>query len=172
MAAHLALAGKWEEKARTKVGSLPLSLDQLADVGRLAGLELRAARRARSLLVVGPGPRGLADPHSPAATRRGVSWRLSARRPSWVSRMGSKLGGFGLSAAGAWVAGVALDVGGGPDSATGWLTAFALLAAGGCSAQRSWSAANLAPSASRRFAIRTTRSTSSPTDKFRLGERR
>ena len=38
--------------------------------------------------------------------------------------------GFGLSAAGAWVTGVALDAGGGPGSASGWLAAFAVLAAG------------------------------------------
>src|SRR5262249_31741382 len=38
--------------------------------------------------------------------------------------------GFGLSAAGAWAVGVALDTAGGPDSVTGWLTAFAVLAAG------------------------------------------
>jgi len=38
--------------------------------------------------------------------------------------------GFGLSAAGAWAAGVALDIGGGPATASGWLTAFAVLAAG------------------------------------------
>ena len=38
--------------------------------------------------------------------------------------------GFGLSAAGAWAAGVALDAGGGPASPSGWLAAFAVLAAG------------------------------------------
>jgi predicted MFS family arabinose efflux permease len=38
--------------------------------------------------------------------------------------------GFGLSAAGAWAAGAALDAGGGPASASGWLAAFAVLAAG------------------------------------------
>ena len=38
--------------------------------------------------------------------------------------------GFGLSAAGAWAAGVALDVGGGPASPSGWLAVFAVLAAG------------------------------------------
>jgi predicted MFS family arabinose efflux permease len=38
--------------------------------------------------------------------------------------------GFGLSAAGAWAVGVALDAGGGPASSTGWMTAFAVLAAG------------------------------------------
>ena len=38
--------------------------------------------------------------------------------------------GFGLSAVGAWSMGVALDLGGGPESATGWFTAFALLAVG------------------------------------------
>ena len=37
--------------------------------------------------------------------------------------------GFGLSAAGAWATGVAIDAGGGPASASGWLAAFALLAA-------------------------------------------
>ena len=38
--------------------------------------------------------------------------------------------GFGLSAAGAWGLGVALDAAGGPTSASGWLAAFCLLAAG------------------------------------------
>jgi hypothetical protein len=36
--------------------------------------------------------------------------------------------GFGLSALGAWGAGVALDVAGGPDSPSGWLAVFVLLA--------------------------------------------
>jgi MFS family permease len=39
--------------------------------------------------------------------------------------------GFGLSAAGAWAIGVALDAGGGMDSARGWLLAFLVMAAGG-----------------------------------------
>lgn len=38
--------------------------------------------------------------------------------------------GFGLSAAGGWAVGVALDVGGGPGTDTGWLTAFLVMAAG------------------------------------------
>ena len=38
--------------------------------------------------------------------------------------------GFGLSAAGAWATGVALDAAGGPASASGWRAAFAVLAAG------------------------------------------
>jgi hypothetical protein len=38
--------------------------------------------------------------------------------------------GFGLSAAGAWAAGIALDAGGGPTSASGWTAAFGLLAVG------------------------------------------
>jgi predicted MFS family arabinose efflux permease len=38
--------------------------------------------------------------------------------------------GFGLSAAGAWATGVAIDAAGGPASASGWLAAFAVLAAG------------------------------------------
>ena len=35
--------------------------------------------------------------------------------------------GFGLSALGAWAAGVTLDLAGGPDTASGWLAVFALL---------------------------------------------
>ena len=35
--------------------------------------------------------------------------------------------GFGLSALGAWAAGVTLDLAGGPDAAAGWLAVFALL---------------------------------------------
>lgn len=38
--------------------------------------------------------------------------------------------GFGLSAAGAWATGAALDLAGGPQSASGWLLAFIVLAAG------------------------------------------
>ncbi len=38
--------------------------------------------------------------------------------------------GFGLSAAGAWAAGIALDAGGGSASPSGWLAVFAVLAAG------------------------------------------
>jgi MFS family permease len=37
--------------------------------------------------------------------------------------------GFGLSAAGAWAAGVALDAGGGTENPTGWLLMFVLMAA-------------------------------------------
>lgn len=38
--------------------------------------------------------------------------------------------GFGLSAAGAWGTGLALDLAGGPQSASGWLSAFLVLAVG------------------------------------------
>ena len=38
--------------------------------------------------------------------------------------------GFGLSAAGSWAAGIALDAAGGPASTSGWLAAFSVLAAG------------------------------------------
>jgi hypothetical protein len=38
--------------------------------------------------------------------------------------------GFGLSAAGAWTTGLALDFAGGPQSAEGWLLVFMVLAAG------------------------------------------
>jgi MFS family permease len=39
--------------------------------------------------------------------------------------------GFGLSAAGAWAIGVALDAGGGMQTSNGWLVAFLVMAAGG-----------------------------------------
>jgi MFS family permease len=39
--------------------------------------------------------------------------------------------GFGLSAVGGWAVGVALDAGGGMDTATGWLIAFLVMATGG-----------------------------------------
>lgn len=39
--------------------------------------------------------------------------------------------GFGLSAVGAWAIGVALDAGGGMDTASGWLVAFVVMAVGG-----------------------------------------
>jgi cyanate permease len=39
--------------------------------------------------------------------------------------------GFGLSAAGAWAIGVALDAGGGMETSNGWRVAFLVMAAGG-----------------------------------------
>ncbi len=39
--------------------------------------------------------------------------------------------GFGLSAAGGWAVGIAIDAGGGMSSATGWLAAFLVMAIGG-----------------------------------------
>jgi hypothetical protein len=39
--------------------------------------------------------------------------------------------GFGLTAAGGWAVGVALDAGGGIDSPSGWSAGFVLMAAGG-----------------------------------------
>ena len=39
--------------------------------------------------------------------------------------------GFGLSAVGSWAAGVAIDFGGGIDSASGWFGAFLVMAGGG-----------------------------------------
>jgi hypothetical protein len=39
--------------------------------------------------------------------------------------------GFGLSAAGGWAVGVAIDAGGGMTSPSGWLAAFLVMAAGG-----------------------------------------
>jgi hypothetical protein len=39
--------------------------------------------------------------------------------------------GFGLSAAGSWAVGVAIDAGGGMATSAGWLAAFLTMAAGG-----------------------------------------
>jgi MFS family permease len=39
--------------------------------------------------------------------------------------------GFGLSAAGGWAVGIALDVGGGMTTTSGWFLAFVVMAAGG-----------------------------------------
>jgi MFS family permease len=39
--------------------------------------------------------------------------------------------GFGLSAAGSWAIGIALDAGGGMHTSTGWLSAFLVMAVGG-----------------------------------------
>jgi hypothetical protein len=39
--------------------------------------------------------------------------------------------GFGLSAVGGWIVGVALDAGGGIDAPNGWLLAFVVMASGG-----------------------------------------
>ena len=55
--------------------------------------------------------------------------------------------GFGLSAAGSWAAGLAIDAGGGMDTATGWLFAFLVMAAGGLCGPIAlwWSARPAAP---------------------------
>ncbi len=72
---------------------------------------------------------GVTVPADSGALTSGMSASAVAEQRGATMAMHSTVG-FGLSAAGAWVTGVALDAGGGPASASGWLAAFAVLAAG------------------------------------------
>jgi predicted MFS family arabinose efflux permease len=72
---------------------------------------------------------GVTVPADSGALTSGMSASAVPEQRGATMAMHSTVG-FGLSAAGAWVTGVALDAGGGPASASGWLVAFAVLAAG------------------------------------------
>jgi predicted MFS family arabinose efflux permease len=71
---------------------------------------------------------GLTVPADSGALTSGMAMSASPTHKGATMAMHSTVG-FGLSAAGAWGAGVTLDLAGGPASASGWLALFALLAA-------------------------------------------
>jgi predicted MFS family arabinose efflux permease len=72
---------------------------------------------------------GVTVPADSGALTSGMSASAVPEQRGATMAMHSTVG-FGLSAAGAWVTGVAIDAAGGPASASGWLAAFAVLAAG------------------------------------------
>jgi len=72
---------------------------------------------------------GCTVPGDSGALTAGMSASAVAQQRGATMALHSTVG-FGLSALGAWGAGVALDAAGGPASESGWLGAFALLAAG------------------------------------------
>lgn len=72
---------------------------------------------------------GLTVPADSGALTAGMSAAAVSEHRGATLALHSTVG-FGLSAAGAWGTGVALDVAGGPQSASGWLLAFVVLAAG------------------------------------------
>jgi predicted MFS family arabinose efflux permease len=71
---------------------------------------------------------GLTVPADSGALTSGMALSADPATKGATMAMHSTVG-FGLSAAGAWAAGVTLDLAGGPSSSTGWLAMFALLAA-------------------------------------------
>ena len=71
---------------------------------------------------------GMTVPADSGALTSGMAMSADASHRGATMAMHSAVG-FGLSAAGAWGAGVTLDLAGGPSSASGWLAVFAVLAA-------------------------------------------
>jgi MFS family permease len=71
---------------------------------------------------------GLTVPADSGALTSGMAMSAEPSHRGATMAMHSTVG-FGLSAAGAWAAGVTLDLAGGPASASGWLAVFLLLAA-------------------------------------------
>jgi hypothetical protein len=72
---------------------------------------------------------GLTVPADSGALTAGMAASATAGHRGPTMALHSTVG-FGLSAAGAWGTGLALDLGGGPQSAGGWLLAFTVLAIG------------------------------------------
>jgi predicted MFS family arabinose efflux permease len=70
---------------------------------------------------------GLTVPADSGALTSGMAMSAATSHRGATMAMHSAVG-FGLSAAGAWGAGITLDLAGGPASASGWLAVFALLA--------------------------------------------
>jgi predicted MFS family arabinose efflux permease len=72
---------------------------------------------------------GLTVPADSGALTAGMAASAAAGHRGATMALHSTVG-FGLSAVGAWGTGVALDLGGGPQSARGWFLAFVVLAIG------------------------------------------
>lgn len=72
---------------------------------------------------------GLTVPADSGALTAGMSAAATTNHRGATLALHSTVG-FGLSAAGAWVTGLALDFAGGPQSAEGWLLVFLILGAG------------------------------------------
>lgn len=95
-------------------------------VALLIGLSATAPAWALVLLLIAYG---LTVPADSGALTAGMSAAAVPEHRGATLALHSTVG-FGLSAAGAWGTGVALDFAGGPQSASGWLLAFTVLAAG------------------------------------------
>ena len=97
-----------------------------AAVAVLIGLNVSApAWVVASLLLA----YGLTVPADSGALTAGMSAAATREHRGATLALHSTVG-FGLSAAGAWGTGVALDFAGGPQNAAGWMLAFIVLAAG------------------------------------------
>lgn len=96
-------------------------------VATLIGL---AASAAPALLLALLFIYAIAIPADSGALTSGMTLSAKPEYRGATMAMHSTVG-FGLSGAGAWGIGVALDAGGGIESSTGWLVAFLAMAAGG-----------------------------------------
>jgi predicted MFS family arabinose efflux permease len=97
-----------------------------AVVALVIGLNATAPAWVLALLLL---VYGLTVPADSGALTAGMSAAAVSEHRGATLALHSTVG-FGLSAAGAWGTGVALDMAGGPQSATGWLLAFVVLATG------------------------------------------
>jgi hypothetical protein len=97
-----------------------------AAVALLIGLNVGSSAWAIALLLL---IYGLTVPADSGALTAGMSAAATREHRGATLALHSTVG-FGLSAAGAWGTGVALDFAGGPQSATGWMLAFVVLAFG------------------------------------------
>ncbi|BBO05037.1 putative MFS family arabinose efflux permease [Bradyrhizobium ottawaense] len=97
-----------------------------ASVALVIGLNATAPAWVLALLLM---LYGLTVPADSGALTAGMSAAAISEHRGATLALHSTAG-FGLSAAGAWGTGVALDMAGGPQSASGWLLVFIVLAAG------------------------------------------
>jgi predicted MFS family arabinose efflux permease len=95
-------------------------------VALMIGLNATAPAWLLALLLIGYG---LTVPADSGALTAGMSAAAAPEHRGATLALHSTVG-FGLSAAGAWATGAALDIAGGPQSANGWLLVFIVLAAG------------------------------------------
>lgn len=97
-----------------------------ACVALMIGLNASAPAWVLALLLI---LYGMTVPADSGALTAGMSAAATSEHRGATLALHSTVG-FGLSAAGAWGTGVALDAAGGPQSPNGWLLAFIVLAAG------------------------------------------
>lgn len=97
-----------------------------AGVALMIGLNATAPAWLLALLLI---LYGMTVPADSGALTAGMSAAAASEHRGATLALHSTVG-FGLSAAGAWATGAALDLAGGPQSASGWLLAFIVLAAG------------------------------------------
>jgi len=97
-----------------------------AAVAVLLGWSVSAPAWVLALLLLAYG---LTVPADSGALTAGMSAAATPHHRGATLALHSTVG-FGLSAAGAWTTGLALDFAGGPQSAEGWLLVFMVLAAG------------------------------------------